>query len=536
MKHVNSVLFLAVAATLTGCPNTGPIFQVNTTADTKDAKPGDGLCQDSTGACSLRAAIEEANQQSVAAEVRLISGVTYSLALGYLPITKNMTVSGAFAADGTSAPNLPNAILTPSTGNRILEVGTYSTSSTPGIMAVLTAKNLTLQGVRLSTGAGGANAGGAVVIQDGSEFIGENINALDNEAERGAAFRNSGALSLRGGNISGNRCNQSQLTRGGAILNGGDLELVNVSLTNNTCDTGAAIHSAGGSVTVSGSTFANNRAYNAGAAITSIDSEVDISTSTVVENNQEMGDGRPQDTTGGALNLTAWDRSVLANRTPDAERGGQLFSNCTRCHSAGGDESENTYALINPAKYTQLALAAKIHTDMSRYFPAACAEATEKAQCSVDLAGYLAENAVGPESPVLYGDTPTVKVTNSLISNNFGVNASNENCTMTGVVFDAGSTGNIFEGLARGGCGASLPADNTQITNLANEAWTIAYVDERSRQQVPSTCAGVTPPTPGNFPRYTPECWQEFAFSNAPVVVQCTDEHGVDCHDSRAWQ
>ena len=39
----------------------GATFVVNTTADTADAAPGDGACADSTGACSLRAAISEAN-------------------------------------------------------------------------------------------------------------------------------------------------------------------------------------------------------------------------------------------------------------------------------------------------------------------------------------------------------------------------------------------------------------------------------------------------------------------------------------------
>jgi CSLREA domain-containing protein len=36
-------------------------FTVNSTADTSDADPGDGTCDDGTGACTLRAAIEEAN-------------------------------------------------------------------------------------------------------------------------------------------------------------------------------------------------------------------------------------------------------------------------------------------------------------------------------------------------------------------------------------------------------------------------------------------------------------------------------------------
>src|SRR5580692_7616384 len=40
-------------------------FTVNTTNDTHDATPGDGICADSSGQCSLRAAIEEANAEGV---------------------------------------------------------------------------------------------------------------------------------------------------------------------------------------------------------------------------------------------------------------------------------------------------------------------------------------------------------------------------------------------------------------------------------------------------------------------------------------
>ncbi len=39
----------------------GKIFTVNSTADTTDAKPGDGVCADSQGRCTLRAAIMEAD-------------------------------------------------------------------------------------------------------------------------------------------------------------------------------------------------------------------------------------------------------------------------------------------------------------------------------------------------------------------------------------------------------------------------------------------------------------------------------------------
>ncbi len=39
----------------------GQNFTVNTTNDITDAIPGDGFCDDGSGNCSLRAAIQESN-------------------------------------------------------------------------------------------------------------------------------------------------------------------------------------------------------------------------------------------------------------------------------------------------------------------------------------------------------------------------------------------------------------------------------------------------------------------------------------------
>src|SRR5438093_4430358 len=53
-------------------------FVVNTTADTADAVPGDGICADSGGACSLRAAIQEANALA-GPDAIVLSAATYVL-------------------------------------------------------------------------------------------------------------------------------------------------------------------------------------------------------------------------------------------------------------------------------------------------------------------------------------------------------------------------------------------------------------------------------------------------------------------------
>jgi CSLREA domain-containing protein len=73
---------LVALALVLGQPTTalGATFTVNTTADTPDLNPGDGNCADASGACSLRAAIMEANALGGGPHtIVLQAGQTYTL-------------------------------------------------------------------------------------------------------------------------------------------------------------------------------------------------------------------------------------------------------------------------------------------------------------------------------------------------------------------------------------------------------------------------------------------------------------------------
>ena len=52
------------AALLFALPATAATFYVDSEIDAVDALPGDGVCATSTGTCTLRAAIQEANAHS----------------------------------------------------------------------------------------------------------------------------------------------------------------------------------------------------------------------------------------------------------------------------------------------------------------------------------------------------------------------------------------------------------------------------------------------------------------------------------------
>lgn len=75
---------IAVAATVVtttfASAATGPTFTVNTTSDTKDANLSDGICADSTGACSLRAAVQQADKSNDLNEIDVPAGA-YTLTI-----------------------------------------------------------------------------------------------------------------------------------------------------------------------------------------------------------------------------------------------------------------------------------------------------------------------------------------------------------------------------------------------------------------------------------------------------------------------
>ncbi|MDZ7733375.1 MAG: S-layer homology domain-containing protein [Acidimicrobiia bacterium] len=102
-RPTNAVLRQAMAAFLHRV-STAFGFVVDTAADTPDAAPGDGVCADDTGACSLRAAIDEANALSGADTIWITAGVDPTLAIagpgedanatGDLDVTDDLTIRG----------------------------------------------------------------------------------------------------------------------------------------------------------------------------------------------------------------------------------------------------------------------------------------------------------------------------------------------------------------------------------------------------------------------------------------------------------
>src|SRR5437773_10552600 len=73
--RIACLAFVALAAPRLAAPGLAATVTVDTTADVVDALPGDGACATSTGACSLRAAIQESRSLPGGDTIILPSGL-----------------------------------------------------------------------------------------------------------------------------------------------------------------------------------------------------------------------------------------------------------------------------------------------------------------------------------------------------------------------------------------------------------------------------------------------------------------------------
>jgi CSLREA domain-containing protein len=205
-------------------------YIVNSTADAVDADLSDGVCATTSGACTLRAAIQQANSRTNADVISLPAG-TFALTIG---------TPGPFATEGRNEDAAATGDLD------------------------ITAK-VTITG-----------AGAAATIVDGSELdrVFDVIDATvainelsiqnglaDDVPERGidsagdgGGIRNTGRLTLSGTAVTGNRAASGRFSRGagGGIFSNGTLVISRSTISGNGAGVGGGIasRSAGSSVTL----------------------------------------------------------------------------------------------------------------------------------------------------------------------------------------------------------------------------------------------------------------------------------------------
>jgi len=199
-----------------------------------DATPGDDICATEDGACTLRAAVEEANAQG---EARTISLADWQVILAEeLPVSGDVTITGLGAGQ---------TVVGASGQSRLFNV-------TGG--GSLTLAALALQG-------GSTEADGGALYNAGTAML-TAVQISGNHAEgRGGAIYNGGALSVTGSAITGN----DAAGGAGAVHNAGTLLLQNVTVSGNRGTVGGVF--SGGSATLENVTVARNQATGDGGGL-----------------------------------------------------------------------------------------------------------------------------------------------------------------------------------------------------------------------------------------------------------------------------
>ncbi|MFQ5936823.1 MAG: CFI-box-CTERM domain-containing protein [Acidiferrobacterales bacterium] len=337
-----------IAATL-ATPSHAATFTVNSTADTADDNPGNGICADASGLCTLRAAIQEANALAGSDSVvlgtnthTLTGAAGDDLALsGDLDITEDVTITGT----GTA-----NTFIDGGGVDRVLDVD----PSAAGVTVTISALTIRDGNVPGESG-GGIRNRGTLDLQNTT--LSTNISGID-----GGALLNLGTLTLTNVTVSGNDATGN----GGGVFNGSGSSLTMTASTVSSNDVtaigsdGGGIYNAnGGSLIVTNSTITDNTANDSGGGIFNDSSATITLTNGTISNNAAAISSGGGISNAGTATLT---NTIVADNTGDncagtiTSSGNNLDSGNTCGFAAAGDisgQSPLLGALTDNGGFTQ---------------------------------------------------------------------------------------------------------------------------------------------------------------------------------------
>ncbi len=209
-------------------------FTVDTVADGVDANPGDAACATAGGACTLRAAIQEANAfTGTASDSITLPAGNYELSVADgdgsvdLDITSPITINGGGA---------PGTFVDPLDADRAFDV------AATGLVGI---SNLTVRNGSASSDGGD---GGGIRNQDGQLQL-SNV-ALDVNAAPaatvggGGLFNDHGSVTIADSTISTNTAAGASAGGGGIANFAGTVTMTNVTISGNSSAKGGAIYNA----------------------------------------------------------------------------------------------------------------------------------------------------------------------------------------------------------------------------------------------------------------------------------------------------
>jgi len=306
MYLLSALLLFAMVAT-SGCA-TDIQFTVNTFEDLPDISPGDGVCaaNDTGDLCSLRAAVEEANDTLNALRVLiLVPNGTYELTqvgVSGLTLTRGKIIIRGAGSGQTVVDGLEQKRILTITGQDM--------------------DDIIVEGMTLRNGRVPATVRGGAVNIDSSgyliTFTGTRIeNSVADFRGGGIYAEGSGVLNVINSVIADNKssdvpdeCNQGGGQSGGGGINvqGPSLNVIQSEIRDNCGSDGAGIRVSGGSNhLILRSTIAGNIGPNTGAGLYVVGANLRIEDSTISGNSITANDAITEGSGGG---LHAIDSTV----------------------------------------------------------------------------------------------------------------------------------------------------------------------------------------------------------------------------------
>jgi len=294
-------------------------FNVNSYVDAIDVAPGNGVCADSAGRCTLRAAILEANALAGADTILAPPGVY------------NMTIGGADEDLGLTGDMDIRSDVT------IIGLGTTRLESSVGRVIHVLSGNVSITGLTLVNGdanndIGSGKAGGAVHNTSGSTLTLNNCTVIQNTGQGGGGgIFNGGTLTLNASTMTVNSALGT--SAGGAVYNAGAMTITNSTLSGNsaTAGGGGIFSTAGSSLVMNNVTVSSNTTTGGsnGGGISINASATATLSNTVLANNQASGTS--EDCFGTIVSL-----------------GGNLVEVPTGCTGLGANDIINVDPVLGP--------------------------------------------------------------------------------------------------------------------------------------------------------------------------------------------
>lgn len=343
----NQILFLLLLSLWTSSARASE-FIVNDVSDATDNDTSNGLCETGAGACTLRAAIAQANALAGTDTVRLAPGTTYSLSLagagsgidtGDLNVTDDLQILADGAVIDASAISdrvfdVSGATTINVTLSDITVQGGHSSGNGGGIS--VQSATVTFEGVTVKGNQSEANGGGIYAASSTINFeecvLSENTAA----ASGGGLYNGEGTVTLTKSTVDGNTA-----LAGGGLYNTASgatlgLTLVSSAVSGNAATgDGGGIYNAAATLTLTGSTIGENGATGSGGGIyNDANGVVSLSGVTVAENTADS-DSNGVGSGGGINNVLGTftlKNSILADNADNSA----TAQNCSGTLVSGG--------------------------------------------------------------------------------------------------------------------------------------------------------------------------------------------------------